>query len=193
VIKGVKSPVKYAEGLMTFSNVSNAGFKVKVYQLDDHQNLDPAKTLKLFESKGWKIIYLKRSNLFEHAISDLYSEYTGHYHNINTDGKSAKKPLLPTSFEEIVHVIKTRERYHKSEVEALKDVDFLDIEYERDLCDAQSQAKSMNRVFSFLGLAPYAVSTSFKKVVSKDFGEVIKDYSSIKRKLENSEYAKYLN
>ncbi|TKB46633.1 hypothetical protein [Thalassotalea mangrovi] len=191
VVRGVKKPVRYAQGLTVFAKTPAVGFKVKVYQLEKAQNQCPRKVLHDFSDNGWKVIYLHRDNLLEHAISDLRSEKTGTYHQFGKNKQ--QQPLVDINYEEVERVVKFRENCRMAEKKALQGIDYFDISYEKNLCDATKQTETLNRLFDYLGLPEHQVSTRFNKVVKSDLSKVISDYATLEQRLKNSPYQHFLN
>lgn len=196
VITKLRNPRKYAEGLCTLSKKPACGFKVKVYQLEGAQQKDPAVVLDDFHKHGWKIIYLVRRNLLRHAISDIRSEKTGQFHNVQkSDGAqpaSGNKRKIQISMDELIQAIEFRERCLASEARALDPIPHLMIEYEKDLLDPGAQRDAMNRIFEYLNLPPHEAKTSFRKVTAKNIGDDVENFDELEKKLLESEHAQYL-
>jgi len=193
VIKNLRNPRKWAEGLATLSRQPVAGFKVKVYQLEKTQRQDPGKVLNDLHEGGWKIIYLRRTNLLRHAISDLRSEKTGHFHS--TPGGAAPRGTrlkIDVSWDELVQHIEFREECLEKEHAALAGLPYLTIEYEQNLMGEDAQRDTMNRVYEFLGVPSHDASTGFKKVTSKNIGDDVANFDDLTARLEASGYAQYL-
>ncbi|QDO99977.1 hypothetical protein [Thalassotalea sp. PS06] len=190
VVRNVSDPVRYARGLTAFTKTDAVGFKVKVYQLEKAHKQDPGKVLKDFTGQGWKIVYLHRDNLLEHAISDLRSEKTGTYHH-TTKGEK-KQSLVDINFDEVERVVKFREKCQAAEQKALVGLDYFDISYEQHLSDAEKQTDTLNRLFSYLGLPEHQVTTRFNKVIKPDLSKVIVDYAQLEQRLKESPYQHYL-
>jgi LPS sulfotransferase NodH len=196
VIRNVPSPRKWAEGICSLSKRPACGFKVKVYQIEGVQGKDPQATVSDFHQHGWKLIYLKRSNLLRHAISDIRSEKTGLFHLVEKEGEVASScgPRGPVriEWEELLKAIHFRERCLAEEARALEGLPHLPIEYEAGILDPQALPQTMNRVYEFLGLPPHAAGTSFRKVSAKNISDDIENFDELERRLQHTEYARFL-
>jgi hypothetical protein len=196
VITNVRNPRKFAEGLCTLSKKPACGFKVKVYQLEGAQRKDPAVVLADFHQHGWKIIYLVRRNLLRHAISDIRSEKTGQFHNVQkSDGDrstTGKRSKIHVTIEELMQAIQFRVDCISKEERALKPLPHLTIEYEKDLLDPDAQRDAMNRIFAYLNLPPHDAETSFRKVTSKNIADDVENFDELERALKKTEHAQYL-
>ncbi|TLU65771.1 sulfotransferase [Thalassotalea litorea] len=190
VVRNVSKPVRYARGLTAFTKTDAVGFKVKVYQLQKAHQQDPGKVLQEFVNQGWKIIYLHRDNLLDHAISDLRSEKTGTYHHTSKGQK--QQNLVDINYDEVEKVVKFREECRRAELAALQNLEFFNISYEDHLSDAEKQTETLNRLFSFLGLPEHQVSTRFNKVIKTDLSKVISDYAQLEQRIKNSPYQHFL-
>jgi LPS sulfotransferase NodH len=197
VIRNVWYPRKYAEGLCSLSRKPTVGFKVKIYQIEGTQNKDPKTVLTDFHEHGWKLIYLRRSNILRHAISDIRSEKTGTFHKV--EGKKVAqegaggKQKIHIEPGELLHTMKFREDCLEREKHALEDLPHFTVDYETDLMGADNQRAAMNRLFEFLGLPPHDAETSFRKVTAKNIADDVENFAELETELGRSKYAEYLS
>ncbi len=202
VVSNVSKPLWWAEGICSLSKKPTTGFKVKVYQIEKNQGHDPKKVLREFHERGWKIIYLKRANILRHAVSDLRSEKTGHFHNIKesqvgagqvkqADGKKPRKKVHIT-WEELKIAMDYRVECLEKEAVSLEGIPHHTVEYERDLLDQDKQPETLNGVYEFLGVPSHTASTEFKKVTAKDIADDVENFSELEPLLSDSKYASYL-
>lgn len=196
VVVNVRNPRKWAEGLCTLSRRPACGFKVKIYQIERHQGKDPRALLTEFHENGWKLIYLKRTNLLRHAISDIRSEKTGLFHVVDREGEvaSVKGPRgkIRIEWSELLEAIDFRQRCLEGEETALKGLPHLVVEYESGLLNPDAQPVTMNRVFSYLGLPEYEAGTSFQKVGAKNLGKDIENFEELENHLKQTEFGRFL-
>jgi LPS sulfotransferase NodH len=196
VIRNLRWPRKYAEGLCSLSRKGTVGFKAIIYQIGSTQNKDPKKVLHDFHDHGWKIIYLKRSNILRHAISDIRSAKTGTFHKVegikvSQEGRGARQKIRIEA-EELIRTMKFREDSLALEKVVLEDLPHFTVHYETDLMGADNQRDAMNRLFEFLGLPPHDAETSFRKVTAKNIADDIENFDELREVLAESPYADYL-
>ena len=197
VIRNVRWPRRYAEGLCSLSRKGTVGFKVKIYQIEGTQRKDPKRVLHDFHDHGWKIIYLKRANILRHSISDIRSEKTGTFHKVEgkkvaQEGKGGKRKIRIEP-EELMQTMDFREGCLAREKAALEDLPHFTVSYETDLMGEDNQREAMNRLFEFLGLPPHEAETSFRKVTSKNIADDVENFAELERALAESRYAEYLS
>ena len=196
VIRNLRKPRLFASGLCSLSRKPVVGFKVKIYQLERDQQQDAKKTLEDFHQHGWKIIYLKRTNILRHAISDIRSDATGMFHKV--EGKKVSqeggggRPKIRIEPEQLITTMKFRETYLKKEVAALDTVPYLTIEYEKDLINPDVQREALNRIFDFLDLPHHDAETSFKKVTSKNIADDVENFDELEKVLHQEGFESYL-
>ena len=196
VVTNTVSPRWWVEGLCTLSRKPTVGFKVKISQISVAQRKDPATTLVDFADHGWKIIHLKRTNLLRHAVSDLRSEKTGHYHTVKGDditrAGGKKRKTVRIEWGELEKSMVYREDCKKWERDALANVPHVTVEYESDLSNAEQQKRSMLEVFDFIGVPPVEAETDFKKVTSRALADEIENFDELVPKIQSSRFAQFL-
>lgn len=196
VVRNLRNPRRYAEGVCSLSKRPTTGFKVKVHQIEKIQGHDPKAVLTDFHQHGWKLIYLKRSNVLRHAISDVRTEKTGEYHNVKgaeVGGKRATRQRIRMEMPELMKAIRFRETNLEQEARVLEGLPHLLIEYEKDLLGPEAQRESMNRVFAFLGLPPHDAETAFRKVTSRSIEDDIENFDEIRGELTRAGYDRFFS
>jgi hypothetical protein len=195
VVRSVRDPIRYAEGVCSMSRSAVTGFKVKVQQIERDQGHNARDMLLRFHARGWKLINLRRTNLVRHAISDIKSEKTGRYHDVkgSADGglRTAHRRIRIEPAE-LTDGIAFLERSLEREERALESLPHLRIEYEKDLLGPEAQRESMLRVFDYLGLPAHDAQTAFRKVTSRNMSEEIENFRELEQQLERAGYAHYL-
>ena len=195
VIRNLRNPRRYAEGICSLSKSPATGFKVKIYQFENAQRQEPKKVLVDFHENGWKLIYLKRSNIFRHAISDIRSEMTGEFHNVKGTAVGGKQPTrrkLRIDPGHLIHAMRFREDCIAREQRALESLPHFVVEYEKDLLGPDAQHQTMNRVFEFLDLPPHQAETKFRKVTSHQISDDIENVDELEAELKRHDYGKFL-
>jgi len=143
------------------------GCKILGHQLESQVGTDNmSKFLEQMSAWGWRIIYLVRENSFRQALSYVLIEQGSKRHLLVEDqDDDAPKPT--------VDIASLRDRLATISEEARNDkilmskVDHLEFCYERDLLNSDKHQKTVDRVFSYLGLESVPVQTKYRRI-SKD-------------------------
>ena len=171
------------------------GFKVKFYQLENDQKINPNKMIHLLHKNGWKIIYLRRDNILRHSLSNLKADRDQVYHlqNATIDSGPKNKHKLQIDCAQLLKYMKGHEKFLQREKEMLKDIPHLELVYEDDLLDAVDHQQTMNRVFQFLGIDSQYVQTDYVRTSSYHLEDLIENYSEVESYLKNTDYYQYLH
>ena len=78
-------------------------------------------------------------------------------------------------------------KFKKLEAEALSDVKYLHIIYERDLEISKNHQPTIDRVLSYIGLDPKPTETNFRKVNVYDQKEIITNYEEFRQTVNELE------
>ncbi len=196
VIRNVRFPRIYAEALCSLSKAPVCGFKVKILQLSHAQQKDPGETLWDFYRHGWHIIYLKRDNYLRHAISDMLSEATRVYHNVEGayvgDEKKAKSRKIHVDYNELFGIMQDLETRQQNEREALRGIPHHTVTYEDDLMGVDNQRRILSSLFEFLGLPEHDASTGMRKVAAKNLADNVENFAEIEERLRETKFASFL-
>lgn len=196
VVRNVRDPRRWAEGLCSLSKKPACGFKVKVYQFERHQNKNVRQTLIDFMDHGWRIVYLKRSNLLRHAISDLRSEKTGLFHVVRGDASELPKEngrtKIHVEWQELEQAIQFRETCLEKEAAALEGLPHILVDYETGILDRTKLPATMNRVFESLGLRPHLAETTFRKVSAREISDDIENFDELEGRILETGYGRFL-
>lgn len=184
------SPIKFVEGLSRYRN-RDIIFHVKIYHLLDEQNQNPFRFFQKLSEYGWKVIYLRRDNKLNHAISNIVAERRNSFHNFNNDVKLNRFNI---DIDELDRWIKYRQKYEAIEKDVMKEIDnYLELSYEDDLEDSENHEETIRKVFNYISL-PYSFRQSnYKKVVNKSIKDIALNYDEIADYLKKNQLEKFLN
>ncbi|MBE9062524.1 hypothetical protein [cf. Phormidesmis sp. LEGE 11477] len=170
----VKFPISFISGLSKRTQ-GNFIFHVKLPHLtkDRANPVDPNSFLQTLYADGWKIIYLRRENKVKHALSNIVAKHRGNYHKLDTAVEDFK---ILFKCEQLTKRVNRRTAYEEQEKEALVNVEFHEVIYEKDLESTQSHQQTADRIFEYLSLPPKAVTTQYKKVNSRPLEELMSNY-----------------
>lgn len=168
------------------------GCKVKIEQLrDDHKYTElDSLFLKLHED-GWKFIHLKRSNTLEHKISGIISTRTNIFHIKKTDQFEHKKFKMDCQL--LLDILDYGEVLDEMENKQMDTVPSLKINYEEDLLDNFQHQNTANKVFNYLGVKEYPVSTKLKKIIPQNLQDIILNYDEMINMLKKTKFVQYLD
>ena len=175
--------------LATDQNKKVYGFKVKHYQLRDDQGISPQYLFNYLNENGWKFIYLDRTNLLRHSLSNFKANESGEYH-INKRKGYKKLRIDPN---ELISYMIGKEQFKKEELSSLAGIKYLNINYEKDLASFESQQKIMDKVFNYLGLDSVKVISNYKKTSLSKLEDMIENYDEIKNVLLRTKYSNFLD
>ena len=110
------------------------GCKIKWWHIAEVQHREVNIFLRALRSRGWKIIYLHRENYLFQALSTLAGEVRESWRHKHGEGIKSVN-IDPEKIEDYVI---SRENQTKVELEALSEVSYEKVVYERDLYDPKS-------------------------------------------------------
>jgi hypothetical protein len=165
------------------------GFKVKGYQLRKDQAIErPEILIEQLINKGWKMIYLVRENILQHAFSSLMAEHVKAW---TIKGSYTPQPIT-VNCHRLKEIADWRIEQHKLDAPIVEAFPHIRISYEQDLANVESQIAGCNKIFNFLGAADYRVTTSLKKMTSSSLQENITNYNEVELFLQGTYLHKYL-
>ena len=186
-------PTFYVKSVAKTSKEKVYGFHVKFYQLYDlhnrpHQNVNPKKFLINLHKSDWKIIYLKRNNVFRQTISNFVAESSGIYHLRNED--ELNLPKIQIDVDRILERMAGRIKCLSYEKEILKTIPHLEIIYEIDLL--KNPEKGIDKVLKYLEVRPYPVKSTLHRTSKDKLQDYIINYNEISEHISKTKYSKYL-
>ncbi len=169
ILKGrMWAPLQFIKKRSLQSRARVYGFKLLSYQLRDVQSSIKNKRefLKALADDGYKIIYLERKDKHRQSLSVAHAMHTDYWHD--TGGNNQKKPeaVLPSDL--IAALKKEIERLTAFEKDLLEGLDYLPIQYERDLSDEGRREQAMASIFKLLQVPYEKTHSPYQKVLSSD-------------------------
>ena len=185
----VGDPVGHVAAAAAARRASCHGFKVKIYQLTDTQGTAVGPFLDAMEGQGRRIVYLHRSNLLRHALSNIFAERRGRYH----DHETGERPRLQVDPATVVDTMQRRLAHLEREQAALAGRHHLDLEYEEDLLDPVTHQRTADRVFAHLDLPSHPVATRLERSVSGSLRDRIENHEELREVVAASRFAHHLD
>ena len=161
------------------------GFKLLTYQLLNY----PKIRSKLFNQE-WKIIHIRRKDVFAQTLSDIIAKKTGKY--VRKQQDEADNTIFNIDPQNVVRILNIKTNDMKYELEALKGLNYLDVVYENDLAESDKWNESAEGVFRYLGLQPVEVSAAILKTDHRTNEDRISNYPEILAYLKNNGFAHLL-
>lgn len=182
-------PKLFTKGLARKHPQEVYGCKIKPKHLKQQAHIRDEKAFILhFIQRGWRIIYLYRSNILHHALSNIVAEHRGTYHL--RQGESTKVTSLKVDLNRLEAGMRSRKQQLEDEIEFLKAIPHLELNYEKDLL--HNPQIGADKVFAFLGLPPVTVHTNLIKVVNTKLEEFLENYDEVETALKGTIFEKYL-
>lgn len=185
------SPWRYMNARAVVSPKPVYACKLKIYQLTEDQGVeDPAAFLRRLHEEGWRIVYLVRENLFRKSLSLAVAEARGKFLDRRGQGP-VELDAVTVAPDELLRIMRERERWGRAEAEALDGLPFLRVTYERDLSDPTRHQDTADRIFDYLGLSRVEVETTFRRTSRPRISDYIANHEEIFEALQRSEFAGY--
>ena len=187
------SPQLYIKGCVDFAQ-SNTwyGFDLKISQLETvcFEPLHGAlhEQLSDLHRNNWRIIYLRRGNLYRQAVSNLLARSRNQWRA----NEPATFPLVPIKPRHVLRELIWFEKQAVLERNALQHLPHLTLLYERDLKQAGNHQAAAEKAFSYLGLESFPVQTSLHQTTADSLADNIQNHDEIVRFIGQTKYAHYL-
>ncbi len=159
-------------------------------KLMPHYVADVDLTVAQLQRNGWRIIYLRRRNVFQSTLSECVASALRHW--VTTD---ATVPTAPTlHVEPTVFLTKLHNRLQLEELEQrrMADVPYLEITYEDDLADPGRWSATTDRIFASLGLPSVPVQPAVRQTWDRPYQEIVTNYAELVEAVRSSELAPVL-
>lgn len=180
-------PMGYIRGICGASTKPVVGFHVKIYQLLYDQKMpEPQVFLDRLREDDWKMIFLKREDIFRHAVSPILAQARNLWHV----GKTGEALNPPTSVrlnpDQVVAAVRQRQTYRKMEAEIVSDFPHLEICYERDLFDSTQRQRTSGRLCEYLGVAKQNLTSPLKATTSRSLKDAIENFGEIEHAMRDA-------
>lgn len=170
------------------------GFKLLSYQLRDVQKIDdPKGFLRNLNSKGYKIIFLRRSNMLRLVLSVMYAEFRNEWHHLQSEGRVEHKKKMIVDVTEMLKRLRESDETYSFESELMNGLPHIPISYEHDLENSKTHAATIKKIADFLGV-PHSLPSdpSIVKITPKSLEGFIDNVDEIRQSLMGTKFEKYL-
>ena len=166
-------------------------FHVKIYQLkyDRKRPVDPSEFLNYLISHGWKVLYLYRSNKILHALSVILMLKRGESTKMDDKEENLKINLDLQQFEDFTY---RRLKYQEEEKKVIENIDYFEINYEKDLWDSTFHQNIVSRILKYLDLPEAKAFSKYRKINKKSLKDVITNYEDFITLIKRNKWEKYI-
>jgi LPS sulfotransferase NodH len=186
----VHCPVLYLRGVARGAPTHCAGLKIFPFQLSrrpyplkdfDQNDIDRGRRiLEALHSQSWKLIHLRREDIFAQCVSFIRASRTGVWHTSEaiSTGINDRIRLDVSEFERYLNSLITFRRHEQC---LLSEVEMLRFTYEADLRNPQRHQATADNAFRFLGLPTASVSSTLEIIDPRPFERQIENYDEVAR------------
>lgn len=154
------------------------GFKLLTYQCTDvYKMQDVGAFLRYFQERGYRLIYLERTNLAHQAISNISAFQNQQFQ------QTAKAEQIYIDPEKLLMWLDILSRRKKIEQDALQDIPYLHLLFETQLAQSEQHQSTIDQVSAYLGLPPASIDSPNSKILVKPLSEYLENYDALQRTL----------
>lgn len=185
-----RDPARYAKACSVGHRCGTYGFKVKIYQLTEAQEITaPNAWLRDMHADGWSVLHLQRTNVLRQALSSMVAEQRSVYHE---EGAGSEPQPVLIDIDDLFARTRRRVTTIEDEVAALDGVPHEAFVYEDDLLRPETHQATADRAFEFLGLTSVPVTTSLRKIADRPLEQVVANADAVRVAVASSPYAELL-
>lgn len=170
------------------------GCKILSYQIRKIQPIPYGSVfLRDLYEDGFKIIYLKRDNLVQHAISIIRAKQYGFHQKVSDLPLGQNKPeKVRIDTNELLRLMQDSQALNQYERLVLSDIPHLALTYEADMANERRQQRAVDKICDFLSISRGRVTCQFRKVSPRQLSDSVSNYDEVVRFLARSSYIRYI-
>lgn len=189
----VPYPYRHVLGRSARTGAMGYGCKILSYQVRDVQTAlehPEAFIHRLWDEGGFQILYLRRTNLLRHALSNIRARREQFHQKM--DGAPAQARALHVDPNRVVGWIRSSEALGTYEEQLLRDVPHLSLTYEEHIRDSEAHQETVDEICSFLGVESVPIESSYEKIAPSSLQAGVANYSELADRLKDTPYQRYL-
>lgn len=189
----VPFPFVHVRGRSRRSQSAGYGCKILSYQLRDVQSaLDAPRVFlrELHHRHGFSLLYLRRTNLLRHALSNIRAR-RDQFHRRASD-TTKRPPSLEVDPERVLKWMRKSEALQQYEEDLLEGLPYLSLTYEEHIRDPSAHQSTVNLICDYLGLPSAPVETDYEKLAPRSLRKGVSNYEALAQHLETTEYEPFL-
>jgi LPS sulfotransferase NodH len=190
----VPFPHRHVLGRCAWADTEGYGCKILSYQIQSVQSPRAPRTdfLRiLHEEHGFQLLYLRRTNLLRHALSNIRARKEG-FHQKKSDPNS-ERPPIHVDPDTVVQWMRESEALSDYERELLEGLPYLSLTYEDHIRNPNAHQATVDTICEFLGIPSAPVESSYRKVAPPSLEEGVANYDDLVRRLKGTKYTDYLD
>lgn len=191
-------PVQLRRSLERGRRAAVFGFKLQVHQFDQKVRVrSPKAFVEQLVDDGYTIVYLRRSNVLRHALSEVIRSASGLTH-VRSDAQAetverASRGRVVVDISALRTAMEVREYYWEAADAILDGLPHLDVEYGRDLLEPDRHQTIADAVFAALGLGSAKVSTKLRRINAHTVPELVENHAELSAALEGTRWQTFLD
>ena len=184
-------PQTYIKAHTAKASTAVYGCKILSYQLRDVQRIAQGSDfLHQLNAAGFQIIYLRRENLLDHAISNIRARSFGfHQGRAANTWQQMKVYANPRT---VVERINKSHDLWNYETSLLRGIPHLALTYERDLADEAQHQSTINSICRYFSIQSKPVLSHYQKVSPQTLQASVANYDELVDYLKYTPYYHYL-
>ena len=184
-------PQLYIKAKAAKTHKSVYGCKVLSYQLrDTHQIQQGADFLYELNQAGFYILYLRRENLLDHAISNIRARSFGFHKSHLPEGFQKSKIYVDPIA--VVDWIEKSQHLWDYELSLLRDIPHLALTYEKNLASERQHQPTIDTICRYLEIRSRSAVSQYQKVSPQTLQASVENYSELVNHLSATPYYHYL-
>jgi hypothetical protein len=185
------APRAYYRRRASLSKADAYGFKLLVDHFETQGIENPNRFMADMVEEGYRIINLRRLNLYRASLSSLYASYIGKFHHKQSEGLLTR-PRMVVDPEKLVAKMERFIHLEGLQKASIGNLPHLEVTYEQNLEHQQNHQAVVDRISDYLALPRAIVSTDQVKVTTENVSDFVANSDEICTFLKNSKYSQYL-
>lgn len=196
----VPFPHLHVQGRSARTASQTYGCKILSYQIRDVQWTLPSRRdflRTLHHEDGFQVLYLRRTNLLRHALSNIRARRdTFHQEKNGTGGRKrhrSESEALYVDPETVVDWMHSSDALRSYEETLLDGVPHLSLTYEEHIRNPDQHQATINEICEFLEIEAAPVQSRYQKIAPPSLRDGVENYDQLVRRLQGTRYEQYLD
>jgi len=171
------------------------GANIKLCQLrrlySRYLNGSPEAFMHRLHDAGWKIIYVRRLNIFRQSISNQVARTRQKWHEKEEyDIRDRSFRIDPKL---LLKGMRWNARISEKEEQLMASLPHVPVIYEKDLLPPEQHQPALDRIFAYLDLTSSPVSTTMVRIGADSLESYVENHDEIIRLVQQTEFAPFLD
>jgi len=176
------------------------GCKILSYQIRDVQWTLPSRREflhTLHHEDGFQVLYLRRTNLLRHALSNIRARRDTFHQEKDgaggSGGQRSEREALHVDPETVVDWMRSSEALRTYEETLLDGVPHLSLTYEDHIRNPDQHQATIDDICEFLDVESAPVQSRYQKIAPPSLRDGVENYDQLVRRLQGTRYEEYLD